>query len=139
MAEGSLLNNHIDEFNQVCNKLATINKALNDEGKVAWLLINSLPESYKNFFDALTYERETLSLNDVKSTLNKKRLQDKQGNLVDESGEGLIVKQKFDKKDEEKNKQGKSKNKNKTLKCFQCYKEGYFKKGSLERKIKYRN
>ena len=65
MTEGSSLDKHIDEFNQVCDTLAIIDEALDDKGK-ALLMVSSLPKSYKNFVDALMYGRQTLSLDEVK-------------------------------------------------------------------------
>ena len=114
---------------------ATIDEALDDEGK-ALLLISSLPESYKNFVDALMYGRQTLSLDEVKSALNTRELQEKRENLDQETGEGLTAKGQHYKKTKKKKKQGKAKDKNKTLKCFQCHKEGHFKRDCLERKNK---
>lgn len=73
MTEGSLLKMHIDEFNQVCDTLATIDEALADKGKTL-LLISSLLESYKKFVDTLMYGRQTLSLDEVKSALNTREL-----------------------------------------------------------------
>ncbi|KAH9648891.1 hypothetical protein KPL70_025781 [Citrus sinensis] len=133
MTEGSSLDKHIDEFNQVCDTLATIDEALDDEGK-ALLLVSSLPGSYKNFVDALMYGRQALSLDEVKSALNTKELQEKRQNLDQETGEGLTAKGQHYKN--QKKKQGKAKDKNKTLKCFQCHKEGHFKKDCPERKNK---
>lgn len=72
MAEWSSLDEHIDEFNKVCDTLETIDEGLNDEGK-ALLLISSLSPSYSNFVDALMYGRQTLSLDEVKVALNIKR------------------------------------------------------------------
>ena len=135
MTEGSSLDKHIDEFNQVCDTLATIDEALDDEGK-ALLLVSSLPGSYKNFVDALMYGRQTLSLDEVKSALNTRELQEKRQNLDQETGEGLTAKGQHYKKTKKKKKQGKAKDKNKTLKCFQCHKEGHFKRDCLERKNK---
>lgn len=89
MAKGSSLDKYIDEFNQVYDTLATIDEALDDEGK-ALLLVSSLPKSYKNFMDALIYGRQTLSMNEVKSILNIRELQEKQGNLDNEVGEGRL-------------------------------------------------
>ena len=42
IVEGSSLEEHIDEFNKVCDTLETIDEGLNDKGK-ALLLISSLP------------------------------------------------------------------------------------------------
>ncbi|KAH9782310.1 hypothetical protein KPL71_008845 [Citrus sinensis] len=133
--EGSSLDKHIDEFNQVCDTLATIDEALNDEGK-ALLLVSSLPGSYKNFINALMYGRQTLSLDEVKSALNTRELQEKRQNLDQETGEGLTVKGQHYKNTEKKKKQGKAKDKNKTLKCFQCHKEDHFKRDCPEKKNK---
>ena len=133
MAEGSSLDEHIDEFNKVCDTLETIDEGLNDEGK-ALLLISSLPPSYSNCVDALVYGRQSLSLDEVKAALNTRGLQDKQVNRV--HAEGLTVKGKIDKNDGKKKKQGKTKNKNKNMKYFQCHKEVHFKKDCPEKNFK---
>ena len=125
MVEGSSLDNHINEFNQVCDTLETIDEGLDDEGK-ALLLVSSLPQSYSNFVDALMYGRQTLSLDGVKAALNTRGLQEKSGNMM--NAEGLSVKGKINKNDGKKKKQKKDKSKSQNLKCFQCHKEGYFKK-----------
>ncbi|KAH9649116.1 hypothetical protein KPL70_025868 [Citrus sinensis] len=132
MMEGTPLDDHLDEFNKVCDTLETIDAALDDEDK-ALLLISSLPRSYGNFVDALMYGRHTLSLDEVKSALNTKELQGKQDHLGVESGQGLTAKAKSDGK---KKKQGKYKEKPKDLKCFLCHKEGHFKKDCPEKKFK---
>ncbi|KAH9778820.1 Integrase catalytic domain-containing protein [Citrus sinensis] len=132
MMEGTPLDDHLDEFNKVCDTLETIDAALDDEDK-ALLLISSLPRSYGNFVDALMYGRQTLSLDEVKSALNTKELQGKQDHLGVESGQGLTAKAKSDGK---KKKQGKYKEKPKDLKCFLCHKEGHFKKDCPEKKFK---
>ena len=56
MIEGASLDEHIDEFNKVCDELETIDEGLNDESK-ALLLISSLPNSYERFVNALLYGR----------------------------------------------------------------------------------
>ena len=56
MIEGASLDEHIDEFNKVCDELETIDEELSDESK-ALLLISSLPKSYEHFVDALLYGR----------------------------------------------------------------------------------
>ncbi|KAH9647724.1 Integrase catalytic domain-containing protein [Citrus sinensis] len=133
MVEGSSLEDHIDEFNKVCDTLEIIYEDLDDEGK-ALLLVSSLLSSYSNFVDALMYGRQTLSLDEVKAALNTRGLQEKSGNMS--SGEVLAVKAKTDKYDGKKKKQGNNKQKTKSKKCFQCQKEGYFKKDCLELKNK---
>ncbi|KAH9697287.1 hypothetical protein KPL71_023550 [Citrus sinensis] len=135
MAEGSSLEDHIDEFNKVCDTLEIIDEGLDDEGK-ALLLVSSLPPSYSNFVDALMYGRQTLSLDEVKAALNTRGLQEKSGNM--NSGEVLAVKARTDKYDGKKKKQGNNKQKTKGKKCFQCQKEGHFKRDCPELKNKKR-
>ncbi|KAH9650291.1 hypothetical protein KPL70_026321 [Citrus sinensis] len=135
MAEGSSLEDHIDEFNQVSDTLEIIDEGLDDEGK-ALLLVSSLPSSYSNFVDALMYGRQTLSLDEVKAALNTRGLQEKSGNM--NSGEVLAVKARTDKYDGKKKKQGNNKQKTKGKKCFQCQKEGHFKRDCPELKNKKR-
>lgn len=86
--------------------LNTVNldEGLDDKGK-ALLLVNSLPQSYSNFIDALMYGRQTLSLDEVKASLNTRALQQKSRSV--ESGERLTVKGKFNKNDEKKKKKKK--------------------------------
>ena len=131
MIEGSSLEEHIDEFNKVCDTLKTIDAALDDEGK-ALLLISSLPKSYENLVDALMYGKQTLIVDELKSALNTIGLQEKQTHLQNGTSEGLTAKFKIVKN----NKQGKKKNKNKDLKCFQRHKEGHFKKDCPEKQRK---
>ncbi|KAH9779137.1 Integrase catalytic domain-containing protein [Citrus sinensis] len=148
MAEGSSLDDHIDEFNQVCDTLETIDEGLDDEGKDtletideglddegnALLLVSSLPQSYSNLVDALMYGRSTLSLDEVKAALNIRGLQEKSGNMM--HAEGLSVKGKFNKNDGKKKKQKQEKSKSQNKKCFHCNKEGHFKRDCQELKNK---
>ncbi|KAH9767149.1 hypothetical protein KPL71_011170 [Citrus sinensis] len=83
---------------------------------------------------SLANRLQSLSLDEVKAALNTRGLQEKQVNGV--HGDGLTVKGKIDKTDGKKKKQGKTKNKNKNLKCFQCHKEGHFKKDCPEKGFK---
>ena len=119
MVEGSSLDEHIDEFNKVCDTLETTNEGLDDKSK-ALLLISSLSKSYEHLVDALMYGRQTLSLDEVKSALNTRELQEKQGHTENGISEGWTAKERFRKE----NKQGIQMNKSKNLKCFQYHKEG---------------
>lgn len=60
MAEGSSLDDHINEFNKVCDTLEMIDEGLDDEGK-ALFLISLLPQSHSKIVDALMYGRQTLN------------------------------------------------------------------------------
>ena len=96
------------------------------------MLISSLLKSYENLVDALMYGRQTLTLDEVKSALNTRELQIKQVHLENGTSEGLTAKVNAD----NKKKKGKSKSKNRDLKCFQCHKECHFKRDCPEKKNK---
>lgn len=106
MIEGSSLDEHVDEFNKVCDAVEIINKSLSDKSK-ALLLIYSLPKSYEHFVNALLYERQTFSLEEVKLALRIKMLKDKQKNSYSKSSEELMARGKPKRsKIKEKNKGG---------------------------------
>ncbi|KAH9678410.1 hypothetical protein KPL71_025698 [Citrus sinensis] len=79
---------------------------------------------------------QSLSLEEVKSALGTKKLKDKQDNSESESSEGLMARGRSEKKEYKGKKQGRSKSKQKHLKCFHCHKEGHFKRDCPERKTK---
>ncbi|GJZ97641.1 hypothetical protein Tco_0670094 [Tanacetum coccineum] len=65
---------HIDEFQKLVGDLAAIDTIISDKDH-ALLLLTSLPSSYDNFVDTLSYGRDTLKLEDVLATLNPRELQ----------------------------------------------------------------
>ncbi|KAH9646639.1 hypothetical protein KPL70_024932 [Citrus sinensis] len=137
MEEGSSLANHIDHFNRIILDLEDINVKLEDEDK-AIILLSSLPPSYEHFVDTLLYGRQSITMADVKDSLSSKEVTRK-SEVKD--GEGLTARGRPEKKDysNKNRKRSKSKSKSKNLKCFQCHKEGHFKKDCPERKNKDRD
>nr|GFA50550.1 retrovirus-related Pol polyprotein from transposon TNT 1-94 [Tanacetum cinerariifolium] len=65
---------HIDEFHKLVGDLAAIDTAISDEDQ-ALFLITSLPSSDDSFVETLLYDRDTLKLEDVLTTLNSRELQ----------------------------------------------------------------
>nr|GEV51329.1 retrovirus-related Pol polyprotein from transposon TNT 1-94 [Tanacetum cinerariifolium] len=73
MHSGKKLPEHINEFNKMIGDLANIDVDIDDEDK-ALMLLTSLPPSYDNFMETLLYERDSLTLKDVLSSLNSREL-----------------------------------------------------------------
>ena len=65
LEEGKSLKPHLDEFYSIVMDLQNIDVKLDDE-ELAIYLLCSLPLSYKNFRETLTYGRDNLSSDDVK-------------------------------------------------------------------------
>ena len=76
MSENQRLQDHMDNFNQLCLDLENINIKYEDEDK-ALVLLHSLPKSYETFVDILKHGRDKLTLDDVIGALNSKDLQHK--------------------------------------------------------------
>nr|CAD1835772.1 unnamed protein product [Ananas comosus var. bracteatus] len=72
MAEGTSIKSHLDEFNSIIMDLRSIDVKIEEEDE-ALLLLCSLPPSYKNFRETFLFGRDTLCLDDVKSSLLSKR------------------------------------------------------------------
>ena len=90
MAEGTLIQNHLDEFNSIILDLESLDVKIEDEGK-AIMLVVSLPSSYKHVKDIMLYNsNETLPFDDVKANLLSKEKFDLEV-LFDDKAEGLSV------------------------------------------------
>ena len=67
MADGTLIQNHLDDFNFVIIDLKSLDMTLEERDK-AILLVDSLSTSYKHFKEILLYSNnDTLSFEDVKT------------------------------------------------------------------------
>jgi hypothetical protein len=92
MEEGTSLGNHLDEFNKILMDLKNIDIQIDDEDQ-ALILLCSLPEFFDNFINSMLYGRDTISLADVKSSLNSMELRTRlNGKGSDNQAEGLFVK-----------------------------------------------
>nr|GEU44869.1 zinc finger, CCHC-type [Tanacetum cinerariifolium] len=93
---GKKLSEHIDEFNKLIGDLANIYVDIDDEDHTL-MLPTSLPPSYDNFVETLLYGRESLTLEDVLSSLNSREL--KKMTDAKDDGDGLYVKERSDHRD----------------------------------------
>ncbi|GJX63193.1 retrovirus-related pol polyprotein from transposon TNT 1-94 [Tanacetum coccineum] len=102
----------------------------------ALMLLTSLPYSYDNFVETLLYERESLTLEDVLSSLNSREL--KRTDAKDD-GDGLYVRGRSDHRGNQRRGSSRSKLKGKgtyKLKCYICYFEDHLKKDYPKRNKK---
>nr|GEY24152.1 zinc finger, CCHC-type [Tanacetum cinerariifolium] len=93
------------------------------------MLLTSLPPSYDNFVETLLYERESLALEDVLSSLNSREL--KKRIDAKDDGDGLYVRGRSDHPGNQGRGSSRSKSKGKRtykLKCYICYSEDHLKK-----------
>ncbi|GJT83996.1 retrovirus-related pol polyprotein from transposon TNT 1-94 [Tanacetum coccineum] len=128
MHSGKKLSEHIYEFNKLIDDLANIDVDINEEDQ-ALMLLTSLPPSYDNFVETLHYGRESLTLEDVLSSLNSRELK-KRTNAKDD-GDGLYVRGRSDHRGNQGRGSSRSNSKGKgtyKLKCYICYSEDRQKK-----------
>ncbi|GJR16643.1 hypothetical protein Tco_0799295 [Tanacetum coccineum] len=136
MHSGKKLSEHIDEFNKLIGDLANIDVNIDEEDH-ALMLLTSLPPSYDNFVETLLYGRESLTLEDVLSSLNSRELK-KRTNVKDD-GDGLYIKGRLNHQGNQGHGSSRSKSKGKgtyKLKCYICYSEDYLKKDCQKRNKK---
>ncbi|GJV59594.1 retrovirus-related pol polyprotein from transposon TNT 1-94 [Tanacetum coccineum] len=136
MHSGKKLSEHIDEFNKLIGDLANIDVDIDDEDQ-ALMLLTSLPSSYDNFVETLLYGRESLTLEDVLSSLNSREL--KKRTDAKDDGDGLYVRGRSDHRGNQGRGSSRSKSKGKgtyKLKCYICYSEDHLKKDCPKRNKK---
>ncbi|GKA36359.1 retrovirus-related pol polyprotein from transposon TNT 1-94 [Tanacetum coccineum] len=136
MHSGKKLSKHIDEFNKLIGDLANINVDIDDEDQ-ALMLLTSLPPSYNKFVETLLYGRESLTLEDVLSSLSSREL--KKRTDAKDHGDGLYVRGRSD----HRGNQGRGSLRSKLtgkgtykLKCYICYSEDHLKKDYPKRNKK---
>ncbi|KAL5820776.1 hypothetical protein ACOSQ3_022658 [Xanthoceras sorbifolium] len=137
MQEGKSIKEHLDNFNKIILDLRNIDLKIDDEDQ-AIILTYSLPNSYEHFIDAMMYGHETLTIEEVKASLNSKELKKKVlESKFKGSAEGLVIRGRTEKKGSTSGR-GRSRSKFKPTKqkCFYCHKEWHFKKNYTKRKGK---
>ena len=131
MEEGTTIEDHLDEFNKIILDLENIDVKVEEEDQ-AIILLNSLDKSYSNFVDTMMFSHETLSVEEVQSTLNSKELKKQFECKNGSNSEGLTVWGGSETRNTKNKKKSLSKSKN--HKCFICHKEGHFKKDFFGKK-----
>nr|GEZ33811.1 retrovirus-related Pol polyprotein from transposon TNT 1-94 [Tanacetum cinerariifolium] len=100
---GKKLSEHINEFNKLIGDLANIDVDIDDEDQ-AIMLLTSLLSSYDKFVETLLYGRESLTLEDVLSSLNLPELKKRKD--AKDDGDGLYVRGRLDHRGKKKKSTG---------------------------------
>lgn len=91
MKECTPVNNHLAHFDKIVMSLKNIDVKIEDEDQTL-ILLCSLPHSFEYFVDIMLYGRDTISVENVKASLNSKVLKKKMsGKMVDDQADGLVV------------------------------------------------
>ena len=91
MQEGTPLRDHLDQLNTILLELRNIDVKVEDED-AALILLVSLPLSYENFVQSFIVGKDTVSLEEVRSSLHTRELRHKAtGAGTDNQTAGLIA------------------------------------------------
>ncbi|CAA3009530.1 Hypothetical predicted protein [Olea europaea subsp. europaea] len=139
MDPGKDVEGNLSDFSIIVKSLAHNDKKFDDED-LAVILLNSLPESYREMKNAIKYGRDTLTQAIVSDALKSRELELKRGNITHSREESLFVRGRLEKKEFNfHNKKGRRKSKMRSKskdksdkKCYHYGKLGYFKKDSFD-------
>ncbi|TXG52803.1 hypothetical protein EZV62_021972 [Acer yangbiense] len=138
MDQSKSLEDNLDDFTKLNIELANADstEALSDENQ-AIIVLNSLPDSYKDLKAAIKYGRDSLTLEDVLGALRSREMEMRSEKKAS-TGEGLNVRGRTEKKNSSRKGRGKSRSKSraKGKRCFHCDKDGHFRRDCLERRNK---
>lgn len=128
MLDQRSMTDSMDEFRKLIQDLEGMSVTVDDEDQ-AVILLNSLPERYKNFVETIKYGRQTLKLSEVQAAITAKDAEIRAGEKKTNDAEGLIIRGRPDTRN---NKQrGRSRSKSRQVerrRCYRCGKKGHLKK-----------
>ena len=91
MQEGTQLRDHLDQLNTLLLKLRNIDVKIEDED-AALILLVSLPQSYENFVQSFIVGKDTVTLEEVRSSLHSRELRRKaSGASTEDQAAGLTA------------------------------------------------
>lgn len=155
MEPSKSLEENLDDFNVICTELQNTGETVNEKDQ-AVILLNSLPESFKEVKSAIKYGRDELTLDKI---LNSLRLRDLELKLEKKEPEALFVKDRQQYKEKgsqnkgqnsqskgqgsqrDTRQRGRSQNSSKqpdksNIKCNYCHKIGHYKSECYQLKRK---
>lgn len=126
MDSSKSLTDNLDEFKKIVLEFKNLGEKLDDDNE-AYVLLNFLPESYKEVKNALKYGRETITTDAIKSVLRIKEIKLQVIKREQSNAKGLFVKSKSKNNQhkngkQQPNEEHKSKQK---LGCNYCKKKGH--------------
>ncbi|KAA0038009.1 Retrovirus-related Pol polyprotein from transposon TNT 1-94 [Cucumis melo var. makuwa] len=125
MDQSKSLEENLNEFQKIVVDLNNIGEKMSDENQ-AIILLNSLPETYREVKAAIKYGRDSLTMSIVFDALKTRNLKIKKER---KDGELLMARGRSDKKKwKGKEKSSRMNSNGEARKCFLCHKEGHFKK-----------
>jgi hypothetical protein len=137
MQEGTPLRDHLDQLNTILLELRNIDEEVEDED-AALILLVSLPLSYENFVQSFIVGKDTVSLEEVRSSLHARELHHKEtGTIIENRASGLMASggKSGGKKGNKKNKQQWQKSGPKPNDvCNYCKKKGHWKNDCPKKK-----
>ncbi|CAL9015226.1 unnamed protein product, partial [Prunus brigantina] len=130
MEEGGNLMDHMNVFNGCIDQLRKVDVKIEEEDK-ALILLTSLPDSYENLVTTLLYGKDTVSLEQVQTSLvshdiQKKRTRD-DGHETALAVQGGNHGRKFDGKSEKENRL-RSITRERGVQCYHCKEFGHIKR-----------
>lgn len=133
--EGKSLKTYLEEFREIINDLENLGVKTDDED-LAMLLLYHLPSKYTHFRDTLLYGKQTITLDEVMTSLLSKDKMD--SSQKENSGEGLYTRGRSIERGKTENSRPRSKSQHKNLICNYCKKKGHIKKNcfKLQNKLK---
>ena len=85
------LSDQIDDFKKIIDDLENIDIKMEDEDQ-ALILVNAMPKTYEHFKDVMLYGRDqTITLEEMQSTIRAKELQRRIEVKEETNGEGLLI------------------------------------------------
>lgn len=140
MDEGTSIRDHISKFERIVSNLKDVEVKVEDEDQ-AILLLLSLPPSFENLVQTLMLVGETLSMNDVRTSLLSDDLRKMAtGGRVDkEQAQGLFIRGRSNERG--KVQRGKSRSKSRPIAkvvCYNCGELGHYKADCSNKKVNWR-
>ena len=126
-----MLSDQIADFNKILDDLENLEVKMEDEDK-ALMLLNGFPSNCEQFKDAMLFGRDqTITLEEVQSSIQTKEMQRKQESKIDNNAKRLnVMRGRLEKRNSKSNKHistSRSQSQSK-LKYFHCHKKGNYKK-----------